>query len=105
MPKALLLIGFLALSGCNFQSVPHDAILGKWKSNAQLTLRSMNATEGLTTHSGFEPYEVLEVADSYVRIKAWSNFFQNYDERILYIEGSCYYEIFKHFRFRQYFCK
>lgn len=48
---------------------------------------------------------MLEIADDYIRIKAWSNFFQGYDERILYLEGNCYYEIFKQFKFRQYFCR
>lgn len=132
-----MLFGLLALQGCQFQSVPHEAILGKWKSNAQLTVKSMNSTKGLTTQSrsfleddffgymeteirenesrtinqrdnydsGFEPYEVLEIADKYVRIKAWSNFFQSYDERVLYLEGDCFYEIFRHFGFRQYFCR
>lgn len=137
MPRPILLIGILVLLGCDFQSVPHEAILGKWKSNAKLTLKSVNDTAGLTRQSrafleddffghqeteirtndsrtidqrdnydsGFEPYEVLEVADDYIRIKAWSNFFQGYDERILYLEGNCYYEIFKQFKFRQYFCR
>lgn len=133
----MTLIAALALPGCAYQPVPHAAILGKWKSDARLTLQSINNTEGLSAQSrafledeffghqemeirekdsrttnqkdnydsGLEPYVVLEVANNYVRIKAWSNFFQGYDERILYLEGDCYYEIFKQFNFRQYFCK
>jgi len=133
----ILLVAALALSGCEIQTVPHAAILGKWKSNARLTLQSVNRTPGLSAmsralleddffghleteiresdsrtisekdnyDSGFEPYEVLEVTDDFVRIKAWNNFFQDYDERVLYLEGDCYYEIFKQFKFRQYFCR
>ena len=133
----ILLVAALALSGCESQAVPHAAILGKWKSNARLTLQSVNRTPGLSARSralleddffghleteiresdsrtisekdnydsGFEPYEVLEVADDFVRIKAWNSFFQDYDERVLYLEGNCYYEIFKQFKFRQYFCR
>ena len=131
------LVAVLALSGCEYQPVPHAAILGKWKSNARLTLESVGRTQGLSAQSrailkdgffghleteiredesrtfsekdnydsGFEPYQVLEVSDEYVRIKAWNNFFQDYDERVLYLEGDCYYEIFKQFEFRQYFCR
>lgn len=137
MLRTIMLSCLLALQGCQFQSVPHEAILGKWKSNVQLTLKSISSTKGLTSQSrsflqddffgyletefkesesrttnqrdnydsGFEPYEVLEVSDKHVRIRAWSNFFQNYDERVLYLEGDCYYEIFRQFGFRQYFCK
>lgn len=137
MSRTILLVVFLALSGCDGQSVPHEVILGKWRSNAQLTLESIVVTEGITPQtrafleqdffghmvveitendtrttiekdnydSGYEPYEVIEVADDYVRIKAWSNFFKNFDERILYLEGDCYYEIFAEFNFRQYFCR
>ena len=133
----MLLIAALALPGCEIQAVPHAAILGKWKSNARLTLQSVNKTPGLSPlsralleddffghleteiresdsrtindkdnyDSGFEPYEVLEVTDDFVRIKAWNNFFQDYNERVLYLEGDCYYEIFKQFKFRQYFCR
>lgn len=133
----VVLVAALVLSGCENQPVPHAAILGKWKSNEQLTLQSVNRTPGLSARSrallendffghleteiresesrtisekdnydsGFEPYEVLEVSDDFVRIKAWNNFFQDYDERILYLEGDCYYEIFKQFKFRQYFCR
>ena len=132
-----LLVAALALSGCEIQTVPHAAILGKWKSNARLTLQSVNRTPGLSAlsralleddffghleteirekdsrtinekdnyDSGFEPYEVLEVTDDFVRIKAWNNFFQDYNERVLYLDGDCYYEIFKQFKFRQYFCR
>jgi hypothetical protein len=137
MSRMLIMSCFIILQGCQFQSVPHEAILGKWKSNAELTLRSVSKTKGLTNQSrsflhddffghletefkenesrtinrrenydsGFEPYEVLEVSDKHVRIKAWSNFFQNYDERVLYLEGDCFYEIFRQFGFRQYFCR
>ena len=137
MSRALLLIGILALAGCKGPTVPHEAIIGTWKSNERLTLRSVSETkrispqsraflandffghqvveiregESRTTHpkddydSGFEPYEVIEVSDDFVRIKAWSNFFQDYDVRTLYLEGDCYYEIFKTFGFRSYFCK
>ena len=133
----ILLIGLLLLSGCSDDSIPHHAILGKWRSNAQLTLESVIVTEGITPQtraflerdffghmiieirekesrttnekdnydSGFEPYEVLEISDDYIRIKAWSNFFQDYDERILYLDGDCYYEIFAEFKFREYFCR
>ena len=132
-----MLLMALALHGCEYQLVPHNAIVGKWKSNEQLTLRSLAGIEGITPQSrafledgffghleteigekesrttdqrddydsGLEPYEVLEVSDEYVRIKSWSNFFQDYQERILYLEGDCYYEIFKQFEFRQYFCR
>ena len=137
MLRAVLLVGFLALPGCDNQSIPHKAILGKWRSNAQLTLESVIVTEGITPQtraflendffgymvveirenesrttnekdnydSGYEPYEVLEITDDYIRIKAWSNFFQNYDERKLYLDGECYYEIFAEFKFREYFCR
>lgn len=133
----MALVAVLALSGCEYQSVPHAAILGKWKSNERLTVESVNRTQGLSAQSrafledgffghlqteirksesrtvsekdnydsGFEPYEVLEVSDDFVRIKAWNSFFQDYDERVLYLEGDCYYEIFKQFNFRQYFCR
>ncbi len=137
-PTAMaVLMGILALSACGTGTVPHEAILGKWKSNAPLTLQSMHATDGLapqsrallnnaffghmeteiretesrTTNkkdnydSGFEPYTVLEVTERFVRIKAWNSFFQDYDVRTLYLEGNCYYEIFKVFHFRQYFCR
>lgn len=137
MTRTALLIGILALSGCDRPPIPHEAIVGKWKSNAQLTLESVVVTEGITPQtraflerdffghlvveirendsrttnerddydSGFEPYEVLEVTNDYIRIKAWSNFFQDYDERILHLDGDCYYEIFAGFKFRQYFCR
>ena len=127
----------IALSGCRERQVAHEAILGKWRSNAPLTLKSVDRVEGITpqtraflhddffghmeveitedesrtTHekddydSGFEPYEVLEVSDDFVRIKIWSNFFQGYDVRTLYLDGDCYYEIFREFEFRQYFCR
>lgn len=133
----VLLAGLLGLSGCDMSSTPHEAIIGNWRSNAQLTLESVVATEGMTAQtrrfleadffgyqeveirendsrtinprdnydSGYEPYEVLEVADDYVRIRAWNNFFRNYDVRTLYLDGDCYYEIFAGFRFRQYFCR
>jgi len=137
MSRMLIISCCVILQGCQFQSVPHEAILGKWKSNAELTLKSVSKTKGLTKQSrsflhddffghmeteftenesrtinerddydsGFEPYEVLEVSDNHVRIKAWSNFFQSYDERVLYLEGDCFYEIFRQFGFRQYFCR
>jgi hypothetical protein len=137
MSRSILLIGILALLGCENPPVPHQAILGKWKSNAKLTLESVNSIEEMTpntraflgddffgylvieiredesrtTHekdnydSGFERYEVLEVSDEFIRIKAWSNFFQNYDERTLYLDDDCYYEIFREFGFREYFCR
>ena len=137
MSRTILLIAILVLLGCGSQSVRHEAILGKWKSNARLTLESVNSTEGITSHtrafladdffgylaieieenrtrttndndnydSGFEPYKVLEIADDYIRIKAWSNFFQAYDERTFYLERDCYYEIFVVYGFRSYFCK
>ena len=137
LPRWTLLIAALAVSGCGNPSVPHAAILGKWKSNARLTLQSVSKTPGMSTlsraflqddffghleteiresesrtisekddyDSGFEPYEVLEVSDNFVRIKAWNSFFQDFDERILYLEGDCYYEIFKQFKFREYFCR
>lgn len=137
MCRALLLIGALALAGCDIGTVPHEAILGTWKSNELLTLQSLSKIgkispqsrafladdffghqiveikedESRTIHakdnydSGFEPYEVLEVSKEFVRIKAWSNFFQDYHVRTLYLEGDCYYEIFKTFEFRSYFCK
>lgn len=133
----MALVASLLMQGCESSVVPHSAIMGKWKSNAQLTLRSVAGVKDLTAHSrsileddffghieteigeaqsrtidqrddydsGLEPYEVLEVTDDFVRIKAWSNFFQDYDERVLYLEGDCYYEIFKQFEFRQYFCR
>ena len=132
-----LCCGVVLALGCEDRRVAHEAILGTWKSNAPLTLRSVERTAGImpqtraflrddffghmeveiregesrTTHardnydSGFEPYEVLEVSDRFVRIKIWSNFFQDYDVRTLYLEGDCYYEIFREFEFRQYFCK
>lgn len=132
----VLLIGILALSGCELNSTPHQAILGKWRSNEQLTLESIVVTEGITPQtreflegdffghleieiretvsrttiqrdnydSGFEPYQVVEVSDDFIRIRAWSNFFQNYDVRTLYLDGECYYEIFVEFNFREYFC-
>jgi hypothetical protein len=137
LPRWTLLIAALAVSGCGNPPVPHAAILGKWKSNARLTLQSVSRTPGMSTlsraflkddffghleteirenesrtisekddyDSGFEPYEVLEVSDDFVRIKAWNSFFQDFDERILYLEGDCYYEIFKQFKFREYFCR
>jgi hypothetical protein len=137
MSRAILLFAILALLGCGDQSARHEAIVGKWRSNAKLTLESMNGTKGITPQtrafleddffgyltieiqesksrttndkdnydSGFEPYEVLEVSDKYVRIRAWSNFYQDFDERILYLEGDCYYEIFVGYRFRTYFCR
>ena len=137
MSRTILVIGILLLAGCEGRSVPHDAILGKWKSNAQLTLESVFVTEGITSRtraffendffghlvveirekesrtfdprddydSGYEPYEVLEVSKEFIRIKAWSNFFKDYDERVLYLDGDCYYEIFAEFKFRQYFCR
>ena len=127
----------LCLSACESSLVPHSAIVGKWKSNAPLTLRSLAGLKGIAPQSrailendffghleteigetasrttdqrdhydsGDEPYQVLEVADGYVRIRAWSNFFQDYDERTLYLEGDCYYEVFRQFEFRQYFCR
>jgi hypothetical protein len=137
MFRIIFILGCLLLAGCEKPSVPHEAILGKWKSNAQLTLESVFLTKGMTPQtraflesdffghleveiresdsrttderdsydSGYEPYEVLEVSEEFVRIKAWSNFFQDYDERTLYLDGDCYYEIFAEFKFRQYFCR
>ena len=131
-----LVLAALALPGCDLDTAPHEAILGKWRSNAQLTLESVVETRGMTSQSraflkgdffghqeveirefdsrttnprdnydsGYEPYEVLEVADGYVRIRAWSNFFQDYAVRTLYLEGDCFYEIFAGFEFRTYFC-
>jgi len=127
----------MILVGCEDRRLAHEAILGKWRSNEQLTLKSVDRVDGITpqtraflhddffghleveirkdesrtTHvrddydSGFEPYEVLEVSDSFIRIKTWSSFFQDYDVRTLYLDGDCYYEIFRQFKFRQYFCR
>ena len=137
MANFLVLISAFTLMGCDDKPVQHEAILGKWRSNAELTLESLDGIEGISPQtraflandffghlvieiredesrtvdarddydSGFEPYEVLEVADKFVRINAWSNFFQDYDERVLYLEGNCYYEIFVEFKFRSYFCR
>jgi len=137
MSRLIFLVGVLSLIGCGSQSVRHEAILGKWKSNARLTVESVKETEGITLQtrtfleddffgymtveirenesrttnekdnfdSGVEPYEVLEITDAYVRIKAWSNFLQTFDERVLYLEGDCYYEIFVGYRFRTYYCR
>lgn len=137
MWRAILPTLLLLSAGCADQRVPHEAILGIWKSNAELTEESLKDSgklsphsrdfltddffghqvveirenESRTTHekdnydSGFEPYQVLEVSERFVRIKAWSNFFKSYDERVLYLEGNCYYEIFRHFGFRTYYCK
>jgi len=140
-PRAAATVGMLFLglflTACESSLVPHSAIVGKWKSNAPLTLRSLADTKGMAPQSrailennffghleteigesasrtidqrdqydsGDEPYEVLEISDGYIRIKAWSNFFQDYGERTLYLEGDCYYEVFKQFEFRQYFCR
>lgn len=133
----LLCCAVIFVAGCEDRRVAHEAILGTWKSNAPLTIRSVESVKGLTpqtraflrdgffghmeveiregdsrtTHekdnydSGFEPYEVLEVSEKFVRIKTWSNFFKDYDVRTLYLEGDCYYEIFREFEFRQYFCR
>lgn len=135
--QCLVLVAALTLMGCDPKPVEHEAILGKWRSNVPLTLKSLDDIEGITpqtraflandffghlvveiqvdksrtTHekddydSGFEPYEVLEVSDDYIRLKTWNNFFQDYDERTLYLEGNCYYEIFVEFEFRTYFCR
>lgn len=135
--RAVLICAVIALSGCENRHVAHEAIIGIWKSNAPLTLKSVDRIKGITpqtraflhddffghmeveiredesrtTHekdnydSGFEPYEVLEVSDRFVRIKTWSNFFQDYDVRTLYLEGNCFYEIFRVYKFREYFCK
>jgi hypothetical protein len=137
MANFLVLISALTLMGCDDKPVQHEAILGKWRSNAELTLESLDGIKGISPQtraflandffghlvieiredesrtfdarddydSGLEPYEVLEVADKFVRINAWSNFFQDYDERVLYLEGDCYYEIFVEFKFRSYFCR
>jgi len=137
MSRTALLIAILTMSGCDGKSIPHEAILGKWKSNAHLTLESVFVADGITPQtraflerdffghlvveirendsrttnerdnydSGYEPYEVLEIGDDYIRINAWSNFFQAYDERTLYFDRDCYYEIFASFKFRQYFCR
>ena len=37
----------LAIGACDSSAVPHSAILGKWKSNEELTLKSMNAVVGM----------------------------------------------------------
>lgn len=55
--------------------------------------------------SGFEPYEVVEVTDKYIRIKEWSELLQQFDETTLYLEGDCYYVITSKYEFREYFCK
>lgn len=135
--RSALLCAIVVLFGCEDRPVAHEAIIGKWRSNAPLTLESVDRVEGITpqtraflhddffghmeveiktnesrtTHekdnydSGFGPYEVLEVSDGFVRIKSWNSFFQDYDIRTLYLEGECYYEIFREFEFRQYFCR
>ena len=135
--RIVLLCAIVVLGGCEDRRVAHEAILGKWRSNAPLTLKSVDRVKGITpqtraflhddffghmeveirkyesrtTHekdnydSGFGPYEVLEVSNRFVRIKTWNAFFQDYDVRTLYLEGDCYYEIFKEFEFRQYFCR
>ncbi len=134
---AVALMIVAGLAGCGEVPPPHQAIIGKWKSNEKLTLMSVDRVEVMspqtraflrddffghlvihidekasrTTHarddfdSGLEPYHVVEVTDDYVRIRAWSNFFKNYDTRTLYLSGDCYYVMFEGFQFREYFCK
>ena len=48
MSKASVLIATLALIACVAKQLPHHALLGKWKSNAELTLASMNNVKGVT---------------------------------------------------------
>lgn len=137
LARIMVLFALLGLVACDSKPPRHSAILGKWRSNAQLTLESVVETKGITPRtraflesdffghqeveireddtrttdqrddydSGYEPYQVLEIADGYVRIRAWSNFFQGYDVRTLYLDGDCYYEIFAEFAFRNYFCR
>ena len=82
----------------------NDAFFGHMETEIRET-ESRTTNKRDNYDSGFEPYTVLEVTDRFVRIKAWNSFFQDYDVRTLYLEGDCYYEIFKVFRFRQYFCR
>jgi len=65
--------------------------------------RSFDARGGFD--SGYEPYEVLEVTDKYIRAKQWSSLLQEFQERTLYIENECYYVLITKFQFREYFCK
>ena len=44
----MALVGLAMLTACDFGSTPHEAILGKWRSNAQLTLESVVQTKGIT---------------------------------------------------------
>jgi hypothetical protein len=127
----------LGLLGCETREVAHKAILGKWKSNAELTLKSMNSVEGVTPKArelfesdffgnlvieiqedesratdlkenvdfGFEAYEVLEVTEKFIRVNDWSEILQEYQERVMYLEGECYYVLTTKWKFREYFCR
>lgn len=137
MKITVILISSLALSACDDRPVAHHIILGKWKSNAELTLQSMNSAEGVTPKaktifeddffghlevewkekesrainvrddydSGYEPYEVVEITEEYIKVKEWSDILQQHDEYTLHFEGNCYYIITSKFEFREYFCK
>jgi hypothetical protein len=119
MRRALWLPTLLVLCFSCAATVPHQAILGTWKSNEALTLASMHQLGGLSPEAvelfendffgklvveyrrdtarstfpdedydtGFEPYEVLEVAPGYVKIREWSKTLGQWSDATIHLEA------------------
>jgi len=54
--------------------------------------------------SGFQPYEVVEVADDYVVTREWNEVLRVYEESTTYIDPPCIYGISSSYGFREYYC-
>jgi hypothetical protein len=125
---------FALCSSCAV-TVPHQAILGTWKSDEAMTLASMHQIGGLSPEAvelfendffgklvveyrrdtarstfpgedyetGFEPYEVLEVAPDHIKIREWSETLGQWSELIVHLEGDLIYVETGRTNFREYF--
>jgi hypothetical protein len=54
--------------------------------------------------TGFQPYQVVEVTEDYIRIKESSKILGD-TETTIYPDGECFYVIVSKFQFREYFCR
>lgn len=55
--------------------------------------------------SGFQPYQVVEVASGSVKVQINSDDLLIQQEITLYFDGDCYYTLISKFAFREYFCR
>jgi len=54
--------------------------------------------------TGYQPYEVVEVAPDHVVTREWNELLGRYQLTTTYMEGACIYGIAAEFGFREYYC-